>query len=328
MSKPRIGLSLPPQLAPDHVAASARWAESCGFDDVWLAEDCFFGGAIATASAALAGTERIRVGIGIMPAVARNAAFTAMELATLAYVYPGRLVAGLGHGITAWVQQVGAAPRSALAALDEHLYAVHALLTGEKVTLSGAYVKLSEVRLEHRPATPPPLLAGVRGPKSLAVAGRRADGVILAWPATPTYIAKACAIATEARRQSGRPGSPYIVACSPISIGSDVSRARERVRPALAAELATPWVSAHLEPLRLTEPVAQLLRSSSSPAEVAQSLPEQWVDELAVVGDPETCAARILQLSAAGAGSVVLSDLSEDRQALVEVLGCVRRSEE
>ena len=44
MSSARIGLSVPPQLLPADIPAYARRAESAGFDELWLAEDCFFAG--------------------------------------------------------------------------------------------------------------------------------------------------------------------------------------------------------------------------------------------------------------------------------------------
>ena len=88
ISRARIGLSMPAQLPPAGIPAYARRAESAGFDELWLAEDCFFAGGIAAVSAALASTRRLVVGLGIMPAVARNAAFTAMEIAAVAELYP------------------------------------------------------------------------------------------------------------------------------------------------------------------------------------------------------------------------------------------------
>jgi len=54
MSRARIGLSVPPQLPPTGLPAYARRAETAGFDELWLAEDCFFAGGVAAASAALA----------------------------------------------------------------------------------------------------------------------------------------------------------------------------------------------------------------------------------------------------------------------------------
>ena len=51
MSRTRIGLSVPPQLPPADIPAYARRAESAGFDELWLAEDCFFAGGIAVCAA-------------------------------------------------------------------------------------------------------------------------------------------------------------------------------------------------------------------------------------------------------------------------------------
>lgn len=107
MPRARIGLSVPPRLPP----AYARPAESVGLDELWLAEDCFFADQIAAASAALSSTHRLVVGLAITPAVARNAAFTAMEIAAVAELYPARLTIGLGHGMAGWMRQIGAYPR-------------------------------------------------------------------------------------------------------------------------------------------------------------------------------------------------------------------------
>jgi 5,10-methylenetetrahydromethanopterin reductase len=155
MSRARIGLSVPPQLAPAGLPAYARRAESAGFDELWLAEDCFFAGGIAAVSAALSSTHRLAVGLGIMPAVARNAAFTAMEIAALAKLYPARLIVGLGHGMADWMRQIGAYPRSPLTALAEYLQAIRALLAGEPVSVAGDYVRLDGVRLDYPPAHVP-----------------------------------------------------------------------------------------------------------------------------------------------------------------------------
>jgi len=136
ISRARIGLSVPAQLPPADIPAYARRAESAGFDELWLAEDCFFAGGIAAVSAALASTRRLVVGLGIMPAVARNAAFTAMEIAAVAELYPARLMIGLGHGMAGWMRQIGAYPRSPLTALAEHIQAIRALLAGESVSVA------------------------------------------------------------------------------------------------------------------------------------------------------------------------------------------------
>jgi 5,10-methylenetetrahydromethanopterin reductase len=307
VTRPRIGISIGPQLPPARIGQVAGWIEESGVDELWLAEDCFFAGGIAAAAAALAATDGITVGLGILPAVARNAAFTAMELAALAEMYPGRVVAGLGHGMAAWMRQIGAAPRSPLTALGEHLQAIRDLLAGRTVTLDGAYVRLDQVRLDHPPAVVPPVLAGVRGPKSLGVAGQRADGVILAWPAAPAYVEHARSLVTGAWSAAGRSGRPLTVASSPISVDADPARARARLRPQIAAELAMPSSRAHLEPLGLVDDVTRLLEKCGSPEEFAEQLPNEWIDQLTIVGDPTQCAAKISRLHQAGVDSLVLA---------------------
>ena len=49
-------------------------------------------------------------------------------------------------------------------------------------------MQLDGVRLDQPPSVVPPVLAGVQQEKSLAVAGRVADGVILVEGAGPTYV--------------------------------------------------------------------------------------------------------------------------------------------
>jgi 5,10-methylenetetrahydromethanopterin reductase len=308
VTRPKIGISIGPQLPPAPIGQVAAWIEESGVDEVWLAEDCFFAGGIASAAAALAATEGITVGLGILPAVARNAAFTALEVAALAEMHAGRVVVvGLGHGMAAWMRQIGAAPRSPLTALGEHLQAVRDLLAGRTVTLAGDYVRLDQVRLDHPPAAVPSVLAGVRGPKSLGVAGQWADGVILAWPAAPAYVEHARALVEEAWTTAGRSGRPLVVASSPISIDADAAQARARLRPQVAAELAMPSSRAHLEPLGLVDEVMWLREKCDSPDEFTARIPDEWIDQLTIAGDPTQCAVKISRLHQAGAHSLVLA---------------------
>ena len=83
-------------------------------------EDCFRESGIASAAAALAWTEGLRVGIGLLPVPLCNAALTAMEIATLDRMFPGRAVIGVGHGVRDWMGQVGARVESPLTLLREY----------------------------------------------------------------------------------------------------------------------------------------------------------------------------------------------------------------
>ena len=87
-----IGVLMPGDTRPADMMAYARRAEDLGFDTLWVVEDCFLGGGIAETVAVLAATSSITVGIGILPAAARNPAFAAMELATVVGLFPGRVI--------------------------------------------------------------------------------------------------------------------------------------------------------------------------------------------------------------------------------------------
>ena len=167
MSSHSIGVMLPRDLPAADVLPFARAADALGFAELWVVEDCFFRGGIAQAAAVLASTPRIHVGIGILPAAVRNAAFTTLEVATLAELFPGRITVGIGHGMPAWMRQVGAWPPSPLTLLEETLNAMRALLRGERLSTHGRHVQLDDVVLERAPAVIPRVIAGVRSPKSL-----------------------------------------------------------------------------------------------------------------------------------------------------------------
>lgn len=180
MTNVRIGVMHDRDWAPEGLPEFARRAESLGVDDLWVVEDLGWNGGVTAAAVALGATQRLRVGIGIAPAPLRSPALLAMELATLARVFPGRLVAGIGHGVREWMAQVGVAPRSPLALLEETITSVRALLHGERVELAGREVRLDGVKLVHPPTEVPPVVAGVVRPRSLELSGRVADGTLIA----------------------------------------------------------------------------------------------------------------------------------------------------
>jgi alkanesulfonate monooxygenase SsuD/methylene tetrahydromethanopterin reductase-like flavin-dependent oxidoreductase (luciferase family) len=173
----------------------------------------------------LAVTERIRVAIGLMPTPLRNVALTAMEIATLARLFPGRFIPGIGHGVQPWMAQVGARAESPLTLLREYAVALTALLTGEEVTQSGRYVHLDQVQLGWPPDPVPPLYGGAVGPKSLAVIGELCDGAILDW-ATADQLRATRAIIDPLSAAAGRGRLPLVTTL----IAATGPGAAERVR--------------------------------------------------------------------------------------------------
>ncbi|MFF5359951.1 LLM class flavin-dependent oxidoreductase [Streptomyces scabiei] len=190
MTNVRIGVMHDRDWAPEGLPEFARRAEALGVDDLWVVEDLGWNGGVSAAAVALGATQRLRVGIGIAPAPLRSPALLAMELATLARVFPGRLVAGIGHGVREWMAQVGVAPRSPLALLEETITSVRALLRGERVDLEGREVRLDGVKLVHPPTEVPSVVAGVVRTRSLELSGRVADGTLIAEGHGPRDLAR------------------------------------------------------------------------------------------------------------------------------------------
>ena len=183
---PAIGLVLGTAIPPEGVREAAAASERIGFDELWLIEDYFFTGAISAATAALGATERLPVGIGIVSAMVRHPAVLAMEIATVARMYPGRFRPGVGLGAPAWLDQMGLRPKAQLTALRDCLTAVRDLLAGEAVTRS-AFFQFNGISLTYPPTTPTPLYMGVLARKGLMLSGEIADGTILsALRAKPT----------------------------------------------------------------------------------------------------------------------------------------------
>lgn len=197
-----------PQVAPERLRTFVTLADEVGLDDVWLWEDCFLEGGMTASTAALAWTGSVRIGLGLMPVPFRNPALAAMEIATLARLFPGRFVPAAGHGVLEWMGQVGARAASPMTLLHEWVTAVRALLAGETVTAAGSYVRLDGVALDWPPAVVPPLLVGARGPRTIALAGECADGMVLDAGNTPDTVRSAVA-------QASAPGPHEVVVYLP-----------------------------------------------------------------------------------------------------------------
>ncbi|WP_328659142.1 LLM class flavin-dependent oxidoreductase [Streptomyces sp. NBC_00334] len=228
-----LGAVFRPQLAPERLRAVSRAAEEAGLEELWLWEDCFREGGISTAAAALAWTERLRVGVGLLPVPLRNVAVTAMEAATLHRMFPGRAVLGVGHGVQDWMGQVGARAESPLTLLREHLVALRALLRAERVTSQGRYVRLDDVALDWPPQQAVEVLAGATGPRSLRLAGEAADGTVLTANTPPDGVRRARRLIDEGRAAAGRTGAHKVVVYLLAATGPD---AAARVRAELVAE--------------------------------------------------------------------------------------------
>lgn len=262
-----------PQLSPERLVAVAAAADDSGLDELWLWEDCFWGGGIATAATVLARTERVRVGIGVMPVPLRNVALTAMEVAALLRLHPGRVLPGFGHGVQEWMGQVGARVESPMTLLREYLGALRGLLDGEKVDAAGRYVRLDGVALDWPPTTPPPLAAAATGPQTLRLSGELADATILTSRTTPDDVRAARTLIEQGRAKAERAEPHRVIVYLLAATGPDA-----------ADHLAA----------------AQQRNTDDHPPEAG------------VAGDAEAIADAVRRFAAAGADTVVLEPTDDD----------------
>jgi len=314
VSKPSLGVIFHPLFAPKTLVDYARRAEAAGFDELWLWEDSFFAGGFTSATLALASTQQIKIGIGIMPATVRNPLFSAMEISTLACLFPDRFLPGFGHGVDSWMRQIGAAPKSSLRALEETVNTVRALLRGENVTLHGDHVHFDNVQMKLTPPQVPPLYVGAMREKSLRVAGRAGDGTILTEMSSPAYVRWARERINAGMTETGRSENRVVVFVQ-SKVNPDGSAARQTIRQVLASRFA--WADVHLQALGIAAEAQTMLRDYGV-AGAAQRMPDSWIDELSAAGTPDQAAAAINRLAASGADSVVFQPLEGDPACLDE----------
>jgi alkanesulfonate monooxygenase SsuD/methylene tetrahydromethanopterin reductase-like flavin-dependent oxidoreductase (luciferase family) len=110
---------------------------------------------------------------------------------------------------------------------------------GQRVSVTGRYVRLDGVALGWPPPLAPPLLVGARGPRTLALAGELADGVVLDSDLSPDGVRRSLARMARGVRQE-------VVVYLPTAIGDG---ARQRLDTQLAA-----WGEREPEPVAAGSP--------------------------------------------------------------------------
>ncbi|AWB87703.1 LLM class flavin-dependent oxidoreductase [Mycetocola zhujimingii] len=290
---PRIGVRFEPGWPPEDLPEFARWAEDAGFDELWFSEDLPWAGGIAMAATALAVTSRISVGIGLLPAVTRNVATAAMDIAALARLPPGRVIIALGNGILAWMGEIGARVPRPLVALEETTVALRRLLAGETVSVDGSYVHLEHVTLGFPPVESPKIFLGTTGPVGLRVTGRSSDGVLLPELATPDAVRWA----REQMASAGGRGETLLLAMT--SIGDDRAQALAELRPRVQG----------LIDLRFFDKLTEI---AGLGADGSGELTDDILQSLAIGGTPEDAARTVAAWTEAGATRIIIVSGADD----------------
>jgi alkanesulfonate monooxygenase SsuD/methylene tetrahydromethanopterin reductase-like flavin-dependent oxidoreductase (luciferase family) len=196
-------LSMPPQLARSEAQAAAEWlgevalADSLGFRCAWLVEHHFTRGYSHSSApevllaAAAARTQRLRIGLGVIPLPYHHPVRVAERVAMLDVVSNGRLDVGIGRGFSPQEYQVFGADMAHSRALTAASLDLLRQSFGRGPVSAHDGKRLLSVDILPKPVQDaPPLWAAAVSPSSFDWAGRQGLG-LLAGPFKPWFMTRA-----------------------------------------------------------------------------------------------------------------------------------------
>ena len=318
---------------PRDLVGECLQAEELGLGAVFLSERFNLKDAGALAGAAAAVTGRIGIGTAATNPNTRHPLVTATLAATAYGLSEGRYAFGLGRGFDALFDLMGV-PRVTSAQLKDAVTVLRTLWRGE--TVAGYDGPLGQLPYlsQGRVAGDIPVLMTAIGERSLALAGRLADGVVLHTFLTDQALARSVRIVREAAAGAGRdPHSVRIWAVLATVTDSldEQTRARKLVGR-LATYLqgygsvlvgANGWDPAVLDAFR-AHPLVRGYPGAFDAIGTTDELhrlrdeviPAEWLAASAT-GTAGRCAQRVLDQFDAGADSVILHGATPDELAPV-----------
>jgi F420-dependent oxidoreductase-like protein len=270
----RLAAFNPAVKALDESVARAKAAERLGFESVWVTQlpDARDGALVLSAYAAA--THRIGLGTGVLPIYPRHPTAMVQMAATLDELSGGRFILGIGVSHKVTVESMwGMRLDSPAEAMGEYLDIVRTSLRDGSCAIEGKHFTARWAYTgPRRPDLP--IMISALNPRMLALAGERADGVVL-WMCSPAYIRDHVIPAiTAGREKAGKSLEGFeIVAAVPVCLTSD--------RPAgLAVFRATVERYSNLPYYR------KMMDASGFKAELeAGEVSEEMIDELSGIGD-------------------------------------------
>ncbi|NYG57316.1 putative F420-dependent oxidoreductase [Nocardioides daedukensis] len=318
--------------APDLVLDEARRAEELGFGAMFLSERFTTKDAGVLAGAVAASTTSIGIGTAATNHNTRHPLVTATMATTMHRLSHGRYALGLGRGFDMLFDVMGL-PRVTGAQLEDVMGIYRRLWQGEAVAghdgPAGQFPWLQQDSTQNERI---PILMMAIGDRSLELAGRIADGVVLHTFFTDETLARAVAVVRRAAEQAGRdPGSVRIwsvLATVPDQISEDARLVKLVGRLATYLQgygdvlvRANGWDPAVLQRFR-EDPLVQGITGAIDAVGTTEQLlelrerllPAAWLAASAT-GGADQCAGRIADQFTAGADSVILHGVQPDEVA-------------
>jgi len=291
---------------------AVRAAEEHGLDGVWYAEHICAHDAVVPATVYLRETQRLEVILMGLSTAGRHPGLTAMELASLAEIAPGRVRAAIGTGVPEMIAKLGRAidkPVSSTVALHRAL--TTALAGGD---LTGDYpgFRFAQYKLNPLSAPPPLDIMAVR-PRMVETAARYADGVCLSAGSSRAYLADTVRRVEATLAEAGRPRESFrISAVVAAFITDDLPKARMQV-----AALLSTFDAATTEYLAAGAiPAEALVKAMATGGlfEAAKVFTPEVVDAVAMVCPPEALAESLAAYAETGVDEIAVAPFAPPDQ--------------
>lgn len=280
-------------------------AEECGFDGVWYAEHVCAHDAVVPVTVYLRETQRLEFALMGINAATRHPGATAMELASLAEIAPGRVRAAIGTGVPDMIAKLGRSivkPVASTIALHQALKT--ALAGGD---LSGDYPGFRFAQYKLNPLAAPPELdiMAVR-PRMVQTAAQYADGVCLSAGSSRTYLADTVRQVEAALAAAGRPRQGFrISVVVPAFISEHMREARMQV-----ASLLSTFDAATMEYLAAGAiPPGALVSAiaAGGPSEAIKVFTPEVIDAVAMVCPPDGVGESLAKYAQTGVDEIAIA---------------------
>ncbi len=305
---------------------TVRRAEDVGADSVWVAEHMGFREAVACSAAFAATTSHIRLIPTAISPYMWHPVPTAMSLATLAELAPGRIGVAVAVGNVLNLKESGHEPIKPVRAIGEFVEDLRALWAGDTVERVALNYTLAGARMAFAPPDPIPIYVASSGPKVLGLAGRIADGVLMSAGLCVPYTRRCLAWAEDGRVAAGR--APDAISRAGFvfcSVSPDGSEAREELRRKLgflfrnerqAGNIADSGVDMDLPAI-----IAAIARRDFEAASAL--VPDAAIDAFGVAGTPTDCRDGLERYLGTDLDEIILhiSGTPENRALALNIVG-------
>ena len=317
------GVALQPVYAPDQFVSMVEHVERVGIADLWLTDSSLHSRyCYSYLTLAAVNSERLRLGTAVTNPVTRHPALAAVGISTIDEISGGRAVYGIGAGDRP-LDALGLKPAK-LALLEDSIVAARRLWTGETVDMAARGFTLDDAHLRFPSRPDIPVYISASGPKTLELAGRVADGVILLAGLHPDGLTYALEHIDRGVDMAGRSSRPAITvfAYGAIDEDEDVALAAGRTIAAWFPMTAPVYCGlAGLSP----ELVAQVREQYAGgefqeAAKAAELLPDDFVRRMSLSGNRAATREHIRTLDKLGIDSMAVFPIGGDADSRLSTI--------